>query len=341
VTTNADLSLTKTDSPDPARVGEQVTYTLAVQNAGPSSAAAVTVTDTLPAGVTYESATTSQGSCSQAAGTVTCALGTLTNGAGATITVKIRPLSAGSITNQANVSSSASDPVSGNNSASAPTTVDPAVGYARPRGATPLRAALVPAFAQCTSPNDIHGPPLASPSCKPPVRASNYLTVGTPDANGPAANMIGFVKFDVMISSVPTPNDVQMQANITDVRCGTGVSACGTANAADGPDYTGQLEATYPLRITDRFSGTGGGVPATVSDTSFPVTIACGATANNTIGATCAVSTSANALVPGSVQTGSRAIWAMGQIRVNDGGPDGAISTAGNGVFATQGLFVP
>ena len=32
----ADLSLTKTDSPDPVLVGEQLTYTLAVHNAGPA-----------------------------------------------------------------------------------------------------------------------------------------------------------------------------------------------------------------------------------------------------------------------------------------------------------------
>jgi hypothetical protein len=150
--------------------------------------------------------------------------------------------------------------------------------------------------------------------------------------------MIGFVKFDVLISS---PSDVVMNMNIADVRCGTGVSACGTANSLDGPDYTGELQTSYPLRITDRFNGTGGGLAATVSDTTFPVVMSCGATSNNTIGSTCAISTSANALIPGSVQTGNRAIWQMGQVAVSDGGPDGVVSTAGNTTFATQGVFVP
>ena len=61
----ADLSLTKGDSPDPVFVGQLLTYTLAVHNAGPSSATGVQLTDNLPAGVTFDSATASQGSCSR------------------------------------------------------------------------------------------------------------------------------------------------------------------------------------------------------------------------------------------------------------------------------------
>src|SRR6185503_20682085 len=77
----ADLSLTKSDSPDPVLAGDVLTYTLGVHNAGPQDATGTTVTDTLPAGVLSEAATPTQGSCSQATGTVTCALGTVANGA--------------------------------------------------------------------------------------------------------------------------------------------------------------------------------------------------------------------------------------------------------------------
>ena len=75
----ADLALTKTDSPDPVGVGQQLTYTLAISNAGPSLADDVKVTDTLPAGVTYNSATASQGTCTQKNGKVTCSLGDVAN----------------------------------------------------------------------------------------------------------------------------------------------------------------------------------------------------------------------------------------------------------------------
>jgi uncharacterized repeat protein (TIGR01451 family) len=48
VDTKADLSVTKTDNPDPVTAGTTVEYTLAVHNAGPSDAQNVVVSDTLP-----------------------------------------------------------------------------------------------------------------------------------------------------------------------------------------------------------------------------------------------------------------------------------------------------
>ena len=49
------------DSPDPARVGQPLTYTITVTNNGPALAYLVTLTDTLPAGVTFGSATANLG----------------------------------------------------------------------------------------------------------------------------------------------------------------------------------------------------------------------------------------------------------------------------------------
>ena len=54
------------------------------------------------------------------------------------------------------------------------------------RARRPLRVPLVPAYRACAAPNREHGPPLAFGSCNPPVLRSDYLTVGTPDANGNA-----------------------------------------------------------------------------------------------------------------------------------------------------------
>ena len=126
--------------------------------------------------------------------------------------------------------------------------------HPRPKGATPFRVSIVPSYNQCTAPNRTHGPPLAFPSCNPPVQTSNSLTVGSPDANGAAANGEAFVKLEVIVG-VPGPpddSDVAITSQGTDIRCKAGTAACGSANAADGADYTGELQGNATIRITDQ-----------------------------------------------------------------------------------------
>jgi len=120
---DADLSITKTDSPDPVVVGATLTYSITVNNGGPSTATNASVVDTLPASVIFNSVSSSQGSCTQSAGTVNCNLGTIANGGSATVTITVTPNAAGSITNTATVSANESDSNSANNTATATTTV--------------------------------------------------------------------------------------------------------------------------------------------------------------------------------------------------------------------------
>jgi len=214
------------------------------------------------------------------------------------------------------------------------------IGYPRSKGASPLRASLVPAYVQCTSPNSTHGAPLSSGSCKPTAAASGFITVGTPDANGAGAASTGAVTFKV------TATDVQIDAAITDVRCRLPVSTtCGAANVAAGPDYAGAVRQLFTARITDHFNAVGGGggtAAATLQDqTPLPIVIPCSPSGSTSEGSVCSVSTTANTLVPGIVRVGDRATWEVGQIRVEDGGADGDPTTAGNTDFARQGVFVP
>jgi uncharacterized repeat protein (TIGR01451 family) len=123
----ADLALSKVDAPDPVHAGETLTYTLKAANIGPSAASGVTVNDTLPAGVTFLSSTPS---CSQAGVNLTCALGSIANGASASLTVSVRPGTPGSITNAASVKGDQADPNAANNSAKATTRVRPAADLA-------------------------------------------------------------------------------------------------------------------------------------------------------------------------------------------------------------------
>jgi uncharacterized repeat protein (TIGR01451 family) len=137
ITPVADLALTKTDSPDPVAVSSNLTYTITVTNIGPSQATTVTVTDTLPIGVTYGSASSSQGSCLQAAGVVTCSLGTVAANGSATVTIIVIPTSAGSVSNYATVTATETDLNLANNSASSETTVkNPPVINTQPTGVT-------------------------------------------------------------------------------------------------------------------------------------------------------------------------------------------------------------
>jgi uncharacterized repeat protein (TIGR01451 family) len=112
----ADLSLTKSDSPDPVATGAVLTYTIRIHNAGPDPATNTVVTDSLPGGVTFVSASTSVGSCSRSGSKVTCELGTVTTTVDRTITIRTSvKKKSGEMTNSASVGSDVSDPMPQNN----------------------------------------------------------------------------------------------------------------------------------------------------------------------------------------------------------------------------------
>jgi uncharacterized repeat protein (TIGR01451 family) len=336
--TSADLELTKTDSPDPVQNGEDITYTLTVHNSGPDPAIGTSVADTLPPGLTLVSASSTQGTCTEAA-TITCDLGTVDAGTANDVVVTIvattgQGASPG-VSNSASVTSSTPDPSASNNQSSADTAVDVPVSgsYARPRGATPLRVSLVPAYRPCTSGNTAHGSPLAFDACNPPLQASSQLTMGTPDANSLGANASGFVAMKVATGNPATPADeadVNLVVSLTDVR-----------KMNDLSDYGGELDARATIRLTDRLSGPSEADPATVTDFDLEFAVPCATTPSATIGATCSVTTSADAVTPGMVVERARAVWQVGRIEVDDGGTDGLAATNDNDPFVVQGVFVP
>ncbi|MFF5971457.1 calcium-binding protein [Streptomyces sp. NPDC012769] len=126
----ADLSVVKSGTTT-VSIGDRATYTVTVTNAAGSTATAtgVTLSDTLSgAGATLISATSTQGTCSTTTTSATCALGSLAPGASTTVTVTAEPRATGTLTDRATVSATQTDPVSGNNTATATTTVNNARG---------------------------------------------------------------------------------------------------------------------------------------------------------------------------------------------------------------------
>ena len=120
----SDLTIAKSDAPDPAPPAGALVYTLTVTNAGPSNATGVVVTDTLPAGVTFVSSTPGAPTCTLGGSTLTCTLGALAGATSATVTINTTvAATAGIVVNSAAVAAAEPDPFPGNNTATASTAI--------------------------------------------------------------------------------------------------------------------------------------------------------------------------------------------------------------------------
>jgi uncharacterized repeat protein (TIGR01451 family) len=127
---SADLSVTKSDTPDPVAAGGLVTYHIIVENTGPDSAFDIEVVDTIPAGTTVDEAGLTGWTVVVAPPTITVTnAGPLASGASADIVVELivdpGVLTGTILTNSVTVTSSTNDPDLDNNSATAQTTVNP------------------------------------------------------------------------------------------------------------------------------------------------------------------------------------------------------------------------
>jgi uncharacterized repeat protein (TIGR01451 family) len=143
VQTQADLAVTKTDSPDPVIAGNNLTYTINFSNAGPSDAQTVTVSDSVPANTSLVSAvvTTGTGWAVSTAGPILFSKATVVAGESAvfTIVVKVNANTANGtvISNTATTATTTTDPNSGNNSSTATTTVQTQADLAVTKTDTP------------------------------------------------------------------------------------------------------------------------------------------------------------------------------------------------------------
>jgi uncharacterized repeat protein (TIGR01451 family) len=114
-----DLAVTKAGAPASQQLGAgNITWTMIVTNNGPDTATGVTIADPMPAGNTFVSASTTQGSCTGGA-VLHCSLGTIAAGGSVTITLVTTPTAAGTVTNTVTVAGNETETNHTNNTATA------------------------------------------------------------------------------------------------------------------------------------------------------------------------------------------------------------------------------
>ena len=159
----ANLAIGMVDAPDPVQAGNNLTYTITVTNLGPATATNVIVTNVLPAGTVFVSAS---GNYSTNGGVVTFNLGTIGNGATSAASIVVMTTTFGTITNNAGVSSGVTDPFKGNNTVSVKTLVQMQLSVAHTAGSLKFSWPVTGSGAVLKS----------TPSLKPPV---TWTTVPT------------------------------------------------------------------------------------------------------------------------------------------------------------------
>jgi uncharacterized repeat protein (TIGR01451 family) len=119
-TSGADLGIIEPSDNLPSTDGHAINYSAVVLNEGPEDATEVTFADTLPTGVSFASASATQGSCNQSSGVVTCTIGSLPSASDATVTINVnlKPVATGgTLSNRMNVTATEQDEALANNTA--------------------------------------------------------------------------------------------------------------------------------------------------------------------------------------------------------------------------------
>jgi uncharacterized repeat protein (TIGR01451 family) len=191
----ADLALGMQAAPSLVNVGSNIVFTLNLTNLGPETASNVTLSNTLPVGMNFLSANTSQGTATNISALVTFAPGTMTNGARATLTITAVASTGGAKTNTATVASAALDPQPANNSAKAGVVVN----------AFPT----ISPIANATTNEDFNLGPIAFTIGDAETTASSLLLTGQSSNTNlvPAANIIfGGAGSNRTVTLIPATN---------------------------------------------------------------------------------------------------------------------------------------
>jgi uncharacterized repeat protein (TIGR01451 family) len=306
---HADLSITKTHTPDPVTAGTQLTSTLTVANNGPDAAPDVTVTDTLPPQLTYLTNNLNPpAGCTAAGQVVTCTLGDLASGQTASFQIVtlvnantvVNTGGATSITNTATVQSAAVvDLNPANNTAADTVVVNDSADVGVTKLCTPDTTVYAGTPITCTVYVDNHGPSYAR----------NVVLDDTISSNG------AFTVSNQAVSPGPTT------CSTTPVTGGQKLS-CAVGNLAQSSTtQTGRVTLTYTLSATEGQNIND--VAAARSDTPDPQPGNNQAQVNLTVSAVADLALTSSA--PPSVVAGQPIAWSL---QATNNGPSTATNVA-------------
>jgi uncharacterized repeat protein (TIGR01451 family) len=262
----ADVSVTMTAQPNPVNQNSNLTYTVLVVNNGPLAAENVVLTDTLPAGATFVSASsTPVGTCSGTT-TITCTFGTLTypDGTSATVTIVVTATEAGTLTNTVNVTSTTPDPDLANNTATTSTTVNQAAApleittTSLPGGVvgSPYSATLM-----ATGGTTPYAWRVNTGALPPGLSLSSVGGIsGTPTTSGS-------YPFEVAVTDSSSPVETAT-AELTMTVTGVAAAAALSITKTHSGNFTqGQANATYTVTVSDGANSAPTSGTVTVTDT--------------------------------------------------------------------------
>ena len=240
-----DLSLTQNDSQDPSLAGSRLTYTIQLKNNSSALATGVVVTDTMPPGASFVSASSSLGTSTRSGGTITFRIPSLASGASATITLIVQPQTTGTIANAVNVIANEPDTDLSNNDSTESTTIAPA---------TDLKVTLT--------------------DWKTVIAAGSQTTYTITVTNGGPMEVTGASITDTFPS-----NFTGVTFTTTQTGGATGFSSSGSGNIHDSVNMPSGSKITY--KATGKLSSAASGTLSNTATVTAPAGVSDPNTANN------------------------------------------------------------
>jgi len=266
-TTSIDLEVTQTDSAANITIGTNETYNLVVTNNAASTATEVLITNMIPAGATFVSATPGAGTCSQSNNIVTCHLGDLVSSGTINITIVVTLNTAGNNTNTVFVDSVNPDSSYTNNSSSevSPVVVNPLdLGVSQTNSATPINFASNETYVITvtnTSATDIAGALVLTSTL--PTNAS-YVSFSGTNWSCAAAGIVVTCNLNSLAASTSTV--VNIIATLNTAGSNTNTVTISAANTdGNSANDTSVVVTTVNAAVVASSSGGGGCFIATAA----------------------------------------------------------------------------